>query len=45
MHYAYDGQGIKWDIRLHHLFYQFPGAAGSERAPRAAEMQFIRQGE
>jgi hypothetical protein len=32
MHYAYVGQGIKWDMHLLHLFCQFPGAAGGERA-------------
>lgn len=45
MHYAYVGQGVKWDTRLLHLFCQFTDAAGGERAPRAAEMQGIRQGE
>jgi hypothetical protein len=46
MHYAYVGQGVKWDMYLLHLFYQFPDAAGGERAPpRATEMQFITLGE
>jgi hypothetical protein len=32
MHYAYVGQGVKWDMHLLLLFYQFPDAAGGERA-------------
>jgi hypothetical protein len=45
MHYAYVGQGVKWDTHLLHLFCRFPDAPGGGRAPHAAEMQCIRQGE